>query len=484
MKHPDNRRAARPIALAGAGVALAGLVLLSGCRVGPEFTVPQTAVPPTWTGSTMAPATPDAAALAQWLTSFNDPLLTSLVGEALQANLDLRLAGSRLRQARAAHRVAAAASGPTLDASGSAQRSQAAAGSEETRGAPTNSYRAGFDAAWELDLFGGVARNREAALADVLSAEESRRAAQVTLVAEVAQTYIDLRLQQQRIAIARKNLEAQQHTVDVTRKRRQGGFVSALDVAGAEAQVATTAAAIPPLEAAVRQTVYALSVLLDREPGALLDRLSAAAPVPTTPPAVPLGVPADLLRRRPDIRAAEANIHAATARIGVATADLFPHVTLGAATGIQAANTGNLVEPWSTFWSLGPSLSWRVFDTGATRANIEVRKALEEQSVLTYRQTVLTALQEVESALIGSTKEEEHRQALGTAVEANRKAVDLAVQLYDAGQTEYLDVLSAQRALYSAEDALAESAGNTATQLITLYKALGGGWEPPAPSLQ
>jgi len=299
----------------------------------------------------------------------------------------------------------------------------------------------------------------------------------VRLVAESGQTYVELCTQQQRLAIGRSNLEAQQRTAELTHQRREGGFVSQLDVASSEAQVASTAAAIPPLEAGARQTLYALSVLLGREPGALLASLSEAAAIPTTPPAVPVGLPADLLRRRPDIRAAEADINAATARIGVAVADLYPKVTVGAGTGVQAVNTGNLIEPWSTFWSLGPSVSWRVFDGGATRATIEVQRALEEQSVLTYRQTVLTALREVEDALVACAKEDEHRVGLQAAVEASRKAVQLATRLYDAGETGYLDVLVAQRSLHSAEDALAASTGATATDLIALYKAAGGGWE-------
>lgn len=479
MRHNRTHGPHHP-GLAGATLLLAGLALLTGCRVGPEFRVPQTSLPTTWTSP--APAGAETDALAQWWTTFNDATLTSLVDEALRANLDLRLAESRLRQARAAHRVAAAGAGPALDASAAARRSRAAAASDSTRQPAGNSYQAGFDASWEIDLFGGVARSREAALADVQSAEESLRDVQVSLVAEVARTYVEVRTQQQRLAIARSNLEAQQRTVGLTRTRREGGFVSRLDVASAETQVASTAAAIPPLESAIRQTVYALSVLLDREPGALLASLSATTAIPTTPPAVPVGLPADLLRRRPDIRAAEADIHAATARVGVAVADLYPKVTLGASSGLQAVNTGNLVEPWSTFWSLGPSLSWRVFDTGSTRSTIEVRKALEEQSVLTYRQTVLTALKEVEDALVASTKEEEHRVGLQAAVAATRESVELATQLYSAGESNYLDVLNAQRSLYAAEDALVASTGAVATDLIALYKAVGGGWEESATS--
>ncbi len=431
-------------------------------------------MPSQWSGAVATDA--GSVALAQWWTTFDDPTLTGLVEEALHSNLDLHLATARLRQARAEHRVAAAAGVPAIDASAAAQRSRAAAGSEDTRQPPGNAYQAGFDASWEIDLFGGVARSREAALAAVQSAEASLSDVQVSLAAEVAQTYINLRTQQQRLAIAGENLAAQRRTVELTRQRRESGFVSQLDVASAEAQTASTAAALPPLEASARQALHALSVLVGREPAALVESLSAPAAIPATPPAVPIGLPAGLLRRRPDIRAAEADIHAATARIGVAVADLYPRVTVGAGTGVHAVHPGDLVEPWSAFWSLGPSLSWRALDGGATRATIEVRKALEEQSVLSYRQAVLTALREVEDALVACTKEDQHRVGLEAAVAANREAVALASRLYDAGETGYLDVLSAQRSLYSAEDALVVSTGATATHLIALYKAAGGGW--------
>lgn len=459
-------------------IALTALALLSGCRVGPEVAVPPSALPSGWTGPT-APTAP-APDLSSWWTAFNDPALSALVEDALRANLDLRLASARLRQARAAHRVADAASGPTLDASAAARRSQAAAAAGSRASPTVNTYQAGFDAAWEIDLSGGVQRGREAAAAEVQAAVESRRDVQVSLVAEVARTYVELRTQQARIAIAAQNLEAQQRTVGLTRKRFANGFVGALDVATAEAQAATTAAQIPLLETTARQTLCALSVLLADEPATMLARLGEPGPVPLTPPAGPIGLPSDLLQRRPDIRGAEADSRAATARIGVATAELFPKVTIGAATGVQTASSADLLDPLSRFWSLGPSLSWRLFDRGRTLSQIAVQQALEEQSILTYRQTVLSALAEVESALLAVAKEQEHRASLALAAAASRRAVALAAELYAAGQSDYLEVLTAQRSLYSAEDALAQSSGNACTHLIALYKAVGGGWDSSA----
>lgn len=469
------------------------LAALSGCAVGPDYHPPQAQLPSSWVGPTTAPASQPVALadkdLARWWTVFQDPVLTSLAQRAIGANLDLRQAGSRIRQARAARGAAISRLGPAIDAGASYLRSQSpgAAGGPGGGGSPppTNRFQAAFDAGWELDIFGGARRNVEAADADLQVAVENRRNVLVTLTAEVARSYVDLRAYQQRAQIARQNLQAQQHSVELTRKRFEGGFVSGLDVANADALVATTAAQIPLLEAAARQAMYGLSVLLGREPGALVPELSSVSAVPAVPPSVPTGIPSDLLRRRPDIRAAEASIRAATARIGVATADLFPKFSITGSLGFEAGNLDARLNRFSRFWAFGPSVSWRVFDTGSVLSGIEVQKALEEQAVVAYAQTVLTAVQEVENALVASAGEQEHRQALVQAVAANRKAVDLAMRLYAGGQTDFLNVLQAQRSLYASEDALAESSAAACTDLIALYKALGGGWqeghpEPPA----
>jgi NodT family efflux transporter outer membrane factor (OMF) lipoprotein len=301
----------------------------------------------------------------------------------------------------------------------------------------------------------------------------------VTLAAEVALDYLDLRGLQRRIAIAERNLAAQRHTADLTRQRQQiGGLASGLDVAQAQSLVATTEAQIPALEASARQTIYALGVLLGREPAALLEELSAEAPVPTTPPEVPVGLPSDLLRRRPDIRRADAQLHAATARVGVATADLFPKFSLTGSLGLQGEKASSLVNWNNHFWSVGPSVSWPLFDAGRIRSNIEVQNALQEQALLAYRRTILTALADVENALVAYAKEQQRRATLEDAVAADRRSVDLSQRLYAAGATDFLNVLTAQRSLLASEDALVESDLTVATDLVALYKALGGGWEP------
>jgi NodT family efflux transporter outer membrane factor (OMF) lipoprotein len=337
-------------------------------------------------------------------------------------------------------------------------------------------FKTGLDAAWELDLFGGTRRNIEAAQADVQASIEDRRDVLVTLASEVALNYVQLRGYQQEITIAQNNLKAQQQSADVVHKRYEGGFVSALDVANADAQVATMLSQIPVLETSAQQAIYNISVLLGQEPAFLLEELSPASSIPVTPPEVPTGLPSEMLRRRPDIRRAEAQIHSATALIGVAAADLFPKFNLAGSVSVQADRPGNLRWPQRT-WSFGPSADWQIFNAGRVWSNIEVQKALQQQAMLNYQKTVLTAFQDVENALVAYDKEQQRNKSLIDAVTANRKAVELSTELYTEGQTEFLSVLDAQRSLYSSEDALVQSIRNLSTDLISLYKALGGGWD-------
>jgi multidrug efflux system outer membrane protein len=448
--------------------------------VGPDFHRPHMDVPQNWTGSApipeKQPAAPAELSLAQWWLIFNDPILSSLIHEAVQSNLDLKQAEARVRQARAALKGAVSFLGPTLDSSTFAQRSRTPGILSTNKGNISNQYQVGFDAAWEIDVFGGVRRNIEAADADLAATVEARQNVLISLAAEVALNYIDLRSFQQRIAIARKNLATQTQSARLTRLRFEAGFVSGLDVANAEAQKATTASTIPLLESAAQQSIYNISILLGRDPTALLPELSSPKDIPEQPPAVPLGLPSDLLLRRPDIRQAEAQIHAATARIGVATADLFPRFTISGSAGLVSTHASSWLTWSNRFWSFGPSASWNLFSSGRTLANIEQQRAVEEQTLAAYQQTVLTALQEVENALIASTKEEEHRVELSRAVAYNAKAVDLATLQYTQGLTDFLNVLDAQRSLFLTEDQLAASTGTVLTNLVSLYKALGGGW--------
>jgi multidrug efflux system outer membrane protein len=483
-------------------LSLAALCLLAaaGCAVGPDYRRPDTEVPKTWdaqqvVGEAQPSKTKTApVALVEWWRSFNDPTLSSLVEMAVRANLDLRQAEARIRQARAALGVAGAPLFPQLTSTALYQRSQSSSATVTTGGPALATaaglrelFQVGLDASWELDIFGGTRRNIEAAGADLRAAVEDRRDVLVTMVGEVGNNYLTLRGLQQQLDIAHKNLKAQQHTADITRKRFEAGFVGALDVANANAQVATTQSQIPVLESSARAAIYNLGVLLGREPAALEKDLARQGPIPSTPPEIPVGLPSDLLRRRPDIRRVEAQLHAATARIGVATADLFPKFSLTGSFGFSSndlTKLGNLAN--SKFWAFGPTVTWPIFAGGRIMWNIKVQDALQEQALLTYQKTVLTALKDVETALVAYAKEQEHRKSLSEAVVNNRRAVDLAMKLYIAGKTDFLNVLTAQLNLYTSENALVQSTAAVDTNLIALYKALGGGWEqePSAPRPQ
>ena len=459
--------------------------ILAGCTVGPNFKPPEQQPPANWSATSQVQpgesSVPNSnpADLVNWWKSFNDPVLASLVERAIRSNLDLKQAEARIRQERAARAVAGAAAWPTVATTGSYTRSGSGGGggARGNGGADQNLFQIGLDAAWELDIFGGTRRNIEAATADLQTAREDRRDVLVTLISDVGTNYINLRGFQQQIAIAEQNLKAQRHTADITSRRFGAGYVGALDVANAKAQVATTESQVPTLESSAQASIYSLSVLLGSQPAALVQELSEEKPIPTTPPEIPVGIPSDLLRRRPDIRRAEAQLHAATARIGVATADLFPKFSLTGNFGTLSTDIGNLGNWASRTYSLGPTISWPIFDAGKIRANIEVQNALQEQSLLGYQKTVLTAFKDVETALTAYIKEQEHWKALTESVVQNLRAVDLSSTLYVAGKTDFLNVLNAERSLYLSEDALVQSTRTLATDLIALYKALGGGWE-------
>jgi multidrug efflux system outer membrane protein len=467
------------------------MLVVTGCMIGPNFHSPKTTAPFAWFGPTqqMSFGPSRQAELIHWWTTFNDPVLTSLVERAVVSNLDLQQAQARILQARANRGIVAADLWPTIDSNATVTRSRSVTSSSPattatgtavkpvTVGTMRNLFQAGLDAAWELDVFGRVRRNIEAADADIQVSIEDYRGTLITLVAEVALNYIELRGSQQEIIIAQNNLQSQQHTAGLTRQRFQVGLVSALDVANAEAQVATTSSQIPLLETSAQQAIYNLSVLLGREPSALVKELSPASAIPATPPLIPMTLPSALLLRRPDVRSAEAQIHSATARIGAATADLFPRFNFIGSTGFQGSKSNDWIKGINRVWSASPSVSWNIFDAGRIRSNIELQKAIQKETLLAYQKTILTAFQDVENALIAYAKEQQRRMALIDAVTANRKAVKLSTLLYTEGQTDFLNVLDAQRSLYVSEEALVISTRSLSTNLVALYKALGGGWE-------
>jgi len=458
------------------------ITLLTGCAaVGPNYQQPQMELPAQW--SEMPPegviteAPPEE--LTRWWTLFEDPLLDSLIERAVNQNKDLRIAQARVREARARRRVVAADLLPAVGTSGTYARART---SENIGAGPPwerDFFEAGFDANWEIDIFGGLRRSVEAADANIAASVESLRTVLVTLVAEVARNYLDLRGNQLRTQIAKENIKSQRQTLEMTQARFKVGLSSQLDIEQARAQLTATEAQVPGLETLIERAIHRISVLLGVSPGALLDELQIMGPIATALPQVPLGLPSDLLRRRPDIRQAERELAAATAVIGVATADLFPRFFLTGAFGLRSMELSSFITSESQFWSIGPTVTWPLFAGGRIRANIEVQNARQEQALIFYEQAVLTSMEEVENALVAYAKEQATRRATAESVAANRRAVEISQALYKKGLTDFLNVLVNQRFLYQAQDALAVSEQRVSTNLVALFKALGGGWDFP-----
>lgn len=457
--------------------------LVGGCTVGPNYQPPKASVPPAYSQTVTAPTNAPAQTLAEWWRLFHDPQLDALIEEASRANLDMRLAQARVREARAQQGIARSALFPSLDANGEYTRGRLSAHTPNgflarAAGEPLeqNLFDAGFDMNWELDIFGGNRRALQAARADLGATEESNRGTRITVLADVGLNYLDLRGLQKQLAVARDNLRLQEQTLALTRDQFRAGLASELDSSRAEAQAAETRSQIPLLEQAIQRSIYRLSVLLGKQPEQLESQLAVVAPIPPATPGIPIGLPSDLLRRRPDIRQAERELAAATARVGVATADLFPRFFLTGAAGLQSLNASDFFDAGSRFWSIGPSVKWPIFTAGRIRQNIKVQNAREDQALVRYEQSVLTSLEEVENALVSCDKEQEHHSALMQSEAANRRAVELADERYRSGLVDFLNVLETQRSLLSVQDELARSERTLGQNIVRLYKALGGGW--------
>ena len=326
-------------------------------------------------------------------------------------------------------------------------------------------------------MFGGTRRAVEAATADLAAAEYGRRDVLVSLLGEVARNYVEARGFQRRLAIARENIRAQADVLELTRERYHAGLSSDLDVQQAAALLGTTESEVPSLETGFQASTHRLGVLLGQPPGALAGELANEKPIPAGPPEVPVGLPSELLRRRPDIQRAERELAAATARVGTAVADLFPKFSLTGSVGLQSTAVSDWFTGGSRFWSVGPTAQWRLFEAGRIRANIRVQNAREEQALAAYEQTVLASLEDVENALTAYAKEQTRRGSLAGAVESDQQALQIAGQLYEKGLVDFLRVLDSQRSLYTTQDALVQSEITVSLNLVSLYKALGGGWE-------
>lgn len=455
-------------------------LLVAGCKaVGPDYAAPSSVLPAAWRGSEPAAAErrPDEA-LGRWWSTLRDPVLADLVAVAQTNNLDVAQAEARLRKARAERRVSRAGLFPTVDASGSASRSR---GSEKAGAGGTSTlYENGFDASWELDVFGAKRRAVEAAEASLQASEEDLRDVQVSLVAEVAQEYVSYRAYCARLAITETNLASQTETYAIARWRQQANLVTQLDVDQARLSLEQTRAKIPALRTSRDQAEHQLALLLGLAPGALAGRLVATRPVPATDERIAVGVPADVLRRRPDIRKAERNLAAQTAEIGVAQAARYPTFTLSGSVGLEALRAGDLYAVAARTASGAAKAGWTLFDGGKLKAQVAAEEASRDELLGAYREAVLTALKDVEDALTAFANEQARRRSLADAVEAGRSAFLLARNKYESGLIDFETVLSTQQSLLSAEDSLASSEADAVTDLIQLYKALGGGWEPLA----
>ncbi|MBI5656170.1 MAG: efflux transporter outer membrane subunit [Geobacter sp.] len=463
-------------------VVTATLGLTACVTVGPDYKPAATDLSAGWNRLDQA-ARPVATAtetgdLSQWWQRLNDPLLTGLVEEAFQTSLDLRSAQARLREARARRSVATADRFPSVTASGSASRSRS---SEDTGSGNTNNlFSVGFDASWELDLFGGIRRSVEAATADLESSAASLQETRVSLAAEVALNYVEVRSLQSRLGIARANLASQTETLQLTDWRAQAGLVNSQDVEQARSLREQTRAQVPSLETSLAEAEHRLDILLGKVPGTLHQRLAAAGSLPVVPDRVAVGIPADTLRQRPDVRAAEQTLAAETARVGVAEAARYPTFTLSGSIGLEALTVGALGNSGSAASSLFAGITAPVFNAGRLRNQVEIQDAVREQAQVAYEQTVLNALQDVENGLVALARTRERGEALASAAESARNASILARQRYGAGLIDFQSVLDTERSVLTIEDSLASTRADGVLALIRLYKALGGGWSPRA----
>lgn len=459
-------------------------LILSGCiTVGPDYVQPKTEIPGKWRNELKGGQTGESLNsqnLSKWWTTLNDPILSGLIERTIANNPDTRKALAKIREQRARRNISNAGLFPTIDAEGSFSRRK---GSEETGGGKeTDFYSAGFDAGWELDLFGGKRRSVEASTADLQASNEELRDVLVSIIAEVALNYTEVRSLQIRIEVAEKNLLIQDETYRLAQLFYQAGLSDEIAVHQAKYNLENTRSGIPALKTALEEAMNRLAVLMGSNPGRVHSELNEHKPVPECRPELAVGIPADVLRQRPDIRKAERQLAAQTARVGAATAEMYPKINLTGSIGFESLTLDNLITGSSRAYSFGPRITWPVFRAGSIRSNIEVQSAIKEQYLIQYETAVLKALEEVENTIVAYMEEQNRRRSLNEAKLAALEAANLAQDRYRAGLTDFTRVLDAQRSLLSFEDQLIQSEGRIMSRLIGLYKALGGGWTSLAPA--
>jgi len=487
--------------------ALALAALLGGCVMGPNFQRPETTPPPSWPGAASVPADVSSKPVARafdgrrWWAVFKDPVLDGLVDEAVRQNLDLQTAALRIEEARAQRGAAAAQGLPSVSGSGIGGRQRASknglasalgggasqqGGASGGQGAPARSpysdlFDVGFDATWELDLWGKARRGVEAADANIVAAEQARGNTQISLTAEVARTYLALRGAQRRHAIVQADIDDERQLLTLTNSRSKNGFASQADAVQQQASLSASQAQLPPIEQDIDQAMNRLALLLALPPGALAERLGALPPNDVAlPPEVPVGLPGDLLRRRPDILKSEADLHAATAKVGQAKAQLFPSITLGGSAGLQSVHADSLTDWASRFWVGGAQVSIPIFEGGKLKAQIRTADAQMKEAALAWRSTVLAAYHDADNALVAYADEQRHAAALARQLADARRADALMRSRHRSGFVSMIEVLDAQRSVHQAEQQALQSNVAASTDLVALYKALGGDWSEDA----
>ncbi len=484
----DHRRAR---GLGGLIITIMAAALIQSCAVGPDYVMPEYDVPDLWQAELVEGLSDGQAPMATWWQVLNDPILDGLMERAVAGNLDLKEAFGRIKEARSVRGIATGERYPDVNAFGEVARQRQSedfgALNQDSDGSPGSQsdwVRGGnMNANWEVDFWGRVSRTIASADAEFVASIEDYRDALVVLYADIAANYVELRTLQERIVVTQRNVDTQRGTLGITEARFKAELSPELDVRQAELNLARTESVIPALRQGVAQSIHRLGVLIGEFPGELYAELAPQEAIPQPPPEVLMGVPAEIMRQRPDIRAAERRLAAQSERIGIATADLYPTFFLLGDFGYLGVRN-DLFDGSRKTYSFGPTLRWNIFDGGRVRNRIRAEDARTEQALARYENTVLEALEDVENAAVAYTEETMRREALRRSVVAASKSVELVSVLYKSGLTDFQNVLDMERSLAEQEDRYVESVGFVTQNLIAIYRALGGGWEPDPPVLE